>query len=109
MKPVTWNVIPLCPVGDTIFKGLVYCVRTIWLPNPHHRVVTGIHQGQVAEQTIILRLTVVALLLVGSRVIKRVAGNHRATVQVSRQHKTGKTMKHFRRSTLTYGFIFPFV
>lgn len=65
MDHLTRNIIPLRPIGDAIIKSFVRGIGTVWLTSLHHGVVLGIHQGQVAEQTVILRLAVVALPLVG--------------------------------------------
>lgn len=94
MNQLTRNIVPACTIGDAIFKGFAHGIGTVWLAGLHHRVVVGIHQCQVAKQNVVLCLAVVALLLVEGWVIKRVAGNHRATVQVRWQHKSGETMAY---------------
>lgn len=65
MDYLTGNVVPIRPIGDAICKSFIHAIGAVRLASPHHRVIVGIHQRQVAKQTVVLRTAVVALLLVG--------------------------------------------
>lgn len=90
---LTGNVVPLSAVGDAVFKSFVGGVGTVGLAGLHPGVVLGIHQRQVAEQAVVLRLAVAALPLVDGGVVERVTGDHGAAVQVPRQHEPGEARK----------------
>lgn len=87
---LTRNIIPVGPIGDAVFESLLHGVGAVGLAELHRWVILGVHQRQVAEQAIILRLAVVALLLMGGWVVERVTGHHGAAVQVRWQHKSGE-------------------
>lgn len=65
MDYLTGHVVPIRPIGDAVCKRFIHAIGAVWLASPHHRVVLGIHQSQVAKQTVVLRTAVEALLLVG--------------------------------------------
>lgn len=95
---LTRDIIPLCPISDAILKSFINGIGTVGLTRLHHRVVLGVRLGQDTKQTVVCWLAVVALLLVGGWVIKRITGNHSASVQVPWQHKSSGTIAYFSNS-----------
>lgn len=62
---LTRNIVPVGPVGDAVFESLLHGVGAVRLAEPHRWVILGVDQRQVAEQTVVLRLAIEALLLMG--------------------------------------------
>lgn len=49
MDHLTRHIIPLCTIGDAVFKRFFRGIGTVGQTSLHHRVVLGVHQGQVAK------------------------------------------------------------
>lgn len=102
---LTWHIIPLCPIGNAIFKGFWGVFGAVGLAGLHHGMFLRVRQGQVAKQSIVRWLAVETLALMLGRIIKWVTGNNCASMQVPRQHKPGETTALWSFSFKMFNFM----